>query len=167
MGLQDVVRWFVPREDHFFVFLERHAEVAHEGALALRRFKEGGSATDVRDAVQALEHQGDGITHEMEEALAKTFVTPIDCEDLHQLSTELDDILDLANGAIRAAALYGVQAPTEPMGKLMEVLVRCTLVIKETMPNLRKHAFAKIFRRGTDALRSSSRRRLTRFTASR
>jgi|HubBroStandDraft_2_1064218.scaffolds.fasta_scaffold54880_2 uncharacterized protein Yka (UPF0111/DUF47 family) len=152
MGLQDIVRWLVPREDHFYGFLEGQAATAHEGALALRRFKEGSSANDVRDAVQELEHEGDRLTHEMEEALAKTFVTPIDREDLQKLSSELDDILDLANGAIRAAVLYGVEKPSEPMGKLMDILVQCTLVIKETMPNLRKNAYAKITE-GTHALR--------------
>jgi uncharacterized protein Yka (UPF0111/DUF47 family) len=150
--LRSIAGWLVPREDHFYKFLESQADKAHEGALALRRFKEGGSPTDVRDAVQALEHEGDKISHEMEEALAKTFVTPIDREDLQKLSSELDDVLDLANGAIRAAVLYGVTAPTEPMGKLMEVLVRCTLVLKETLPNLRRKAYGKITE-GTHALR--------------
>jgi uncharacterized protein Yka (UPF0111/DUF47 family) len=152
MGLQDIVRWLVPKEDHFYGYLERQADTAHDGALALRRFKEGSPAAEVRDAVQALEHQGDKICHDMEEALGATFVTPLDREDLQKLSSELDDILDLTNGAIRAATLYGVKAPSEPMGKLMDVLVDCTRVLKETMPNLRKNAYDKITL-GTHALR--------------
>jgi uncharacterized protein Yka (UPF0111/DUF47 family) len=144
MSLQDIVRWLVPREDHFYGFLERQATNAHEGAIALARFKEGTSAASVREAVQALEHEGDKIAHEMEEALAKTFVTPIDREDLHKVSTELDDIIDLANGAIRAAALYGVEAPTEPMTKLMALLVECTGVLAKAVPLLRKNEYAQI-----------------------
>src|ERR1700722_14104641 len=144
MGLQDIVRWLVPREDHFYGFLEGQAATAHEGALALRRFKEGSSANDVRDAVQELEHEGDRLTHEMEEALAKTFVTPIDREDLQKLSSELDDILDLANGSIRASVLYGVDRPTEAMGQLMDLLVRCTQILKESIPKLRKSLYGKI-----------------------
>jgi uncharacterized protein Yka (UPF0111/DUF47 family) len=145
MSLQGIVRWLVPREDHFYGFLERQATNAHEGAVALARFKEAGAtAATVRDAVQALEHEGDKISHEMEEALAKTFVTPIDREDLHKVSTELDDIIDLANGAIRAASLYGVEAPTEPMKRLMDLLVECTSVLAKAMPLLRKNEYAKI-----------------------
>ncbi len=68
----------------------------------------------MRLAVQDLEHKGDNIYHQMEEALAKTFVTPIDREDLQKLSAELDDILDLTNGAMRTAVLYGVEKPTLP-----------------------------------------------------
>jgi uncharacterized protein len=144
MSLQSIVRWLVPREDHFYTFLEGQAVVAHEAAIALQRFKAGDSAASVRDAVQALEHNGDKLFHGMEEALARTFVTPIDREDLHRLSTELDDILDLTNGAIRAAALYGVETPTEPMNKMMDLLVECTRIVKETTPLLRKNQYAQI-----------------------
>jgi uncharacterized protein len=150
MSLQDLVRWLVPREDHFYDFLEGQAVVAHEAAIALRRFKEGANPTEVRDAVQELEHKGDKIFHQMEEALAKTFVTPIDREDLYRMSSELDDILDLANGAIRAATLYGVNTSTETMNKLMDLLVQCTELVKETTPLLRKNRYAQI----TEAVRT-------------
>jgi uncharacterized protein Yka (UPF0111/DUF47 family) len=144
MGVQGVIRWLVPHEDHFYDFLERHARKTHAGAVALARFKDGVPAATVRDAVQALEHEGDQITHEMEDALAKTFVTPIDREDLHKLATQLDDILDLANGAIRAASLYGVDKPTPVMSRLIDVLVECTKIIERAMPHLRKHEYAEI-----------------------
>jgi uncharacterized protein Yka (UPF0111/DUF47 family) len=144
MSLQDIVRWLVPREDHSYGFLEAQAIALHEGALALHRFSEGSSANAVRYAVQELEHQGHEISHEMEAALAKTFVTPIDREDLHKLSSELEDALDLANAAIRAAAQCGVTTPTEPMGKLMDIFVRCTLILKETMPKLRESAYSDV-----------------------
>jgi uncharacterized protein Yka (UPF0111/DUF47 family) len=144
MGLQSVIRWLIPREDHFYGFLERQATAAHDAALALHRFNDGTPSKEVRDAVQALEHDGDKLSHQMEDALAKTFVTPIDREDLQRLSSQLDDVLDLTNGAIRAAALNGVDKPTEPMGKLMSVLVRCTEVLKDTLPNLRKHAYGAL-----------------------
>lgn len=153
MGLQAFIRFFAPREDHFYAFLERQAAVAHDGAVALATFRDGNGAA-VRDAVQDLEHQGDKIVHEMEEALARTFVTPIDREDLHSLSTTIDDILDLTNGAARACTLFGIDRPTEPMTKLMGVLVRSTDIIKVTMPMLRKHEYGEIIEavRGIRAL---------------
>ena len=144
MSFQSIIRWLVPREDHFYDFLEAQADEAYEAALALRGFKEGVHANVVHVTVQELEHKGDKLSHEMGEALAKTFVTPIDREDLHRLSTELDDILDLANGAIRAATLYGVPTSTTPMTSLIEVLVACTLVVKQTTPLLRESRYAEI-----------------------
>jgi uncharacterized protein len=143
MGFASIIRFLIPRADHFYTFLERQAVVAHDGAVALSIFTEGNGPM-VRDAVQDFEHLGDSIVHEMEEALARTFVTPLDREDLHSLSTTIDDILDLTNGAARACTLFGVERPSEPMTKLMLLLVKCTEVLKSAMPKLRAHAYAEI-----------------------
>ena len=145
MGLQDVIRFFLPREDHFYDFLEKQAKVAHRGAQELAKFTENGhTAEEARAAVQKCEHEGDAIVHEMEEALAKTFVTPIDREDLQRLSSELDTVLDLTNGAIRACTMLGVEEATEPMKKLVKILVDCTHRIDEVMPKLRRHEYSEI-----------------------
>ena len=143
MSFQTVVRWLLPREDHFYDYLERQAEVAHETAVAFEEFKTG-DAKAVRDAVQELEHKGDAIVHEMEEALAKTFVTPIDREDLQKLSSDLDDIIDRTNGAVRSCALFGVEHPTPAMSALMDTLVECTRILRDGMPDLRKHAYGEL-----------------------
>lgn len=145
MGIQAAIRWLLPREDHFYDFLERQAKAAHEGAKALSKFATNGtSAKQAREAVQKIEHEGDSIVHEMEEALAKTFVTPIDREDLQKLSSELDTVLDLTNGAIRACVMLGVEKPTEAMKQLIEIIVRCTAKIDEAIPKLRKHQYGEI-----------------------
>jgi uncharacterized protein Yka (UPF0111/DUF47 family) len=136
-----MIRWLVPREDGFYAVLEAQAATAHDGAVALRAFRDGSAAEVVRAAVQDLEHKGDKLARDMEEALARTFVTPIDREDLQRLSSDLDDILDLANGAVRASVLYGVEKPTEPMGILMDLLTQCTDILRTTMPNLRKNRY--------------------------
>jgi uncharacterized protein Yka (UPF0111/DUF47 family) len=94
--------------------------------------------------VQEIEHKGDAIVHEVEDALARTFVTPIDREDLQKLSKELDDVLDLMNGAVRAAVLFGVEQPTEPMIALIDKLVECTQVLSDSVPNLRAHRYSDL-----------------------
>ncbi len=145
MGIQNVIRWFLPREDHFYDFLEQQAKAAHQGANALAKFGTNGtSAVQARDEVQKIEHEGDRFVHEMEEALAKTFVTPIDREDLQRLSSELDTVLDLTNGAIRACVLLGVDKPTVAMKKLIDVIVRCTATLDSAMPKLRKHQYPEL-----------------------
>ncbi len=145
MRLQDVIRFLLPREDHFYDYLEKQAKVAYDGARALARFtSEGQSVEEARAAVQKFEHEGDSIVHAMEEALARTFVTPIDREDLQRLSSELDTVLDLTNGAIRACDMLGVKTPTDSMAKLVAILVRSTEKINEAMPLLRKNAYSEI-----------------------
>ena len=145
MSIQDVIRFFLPKEEHFYDFLEKQARVAHEGANALAKFTTNGqSAEQARVAVQKCEHEGDAIVHAMEEALAKTFVTPIDREDLQRLSSELDTVLDLTNGAIRACTMLGVEEATAPMKKLVEILVACTDRIDTVIPKLRRHEYSEI-----------------------
>jgi uncharacterized protein Yka (UPF0111/DUF47 family) len=145
MSLQGLIRWFLPKEDHFYDFLERQAVYAHQGALALAKFAtSSASAASTRDAVQKIEHDGDRMVREMEEALARTFVTPIDREDLQRLSSELDTVLDLTNGAIRACNLLGVEKPTEAMRQLTNLIVECTAKVAEAVPKLRTHQYADL-----------------------
>lgn len=145
MGLQDVIRFFLPREDHFYDYLEKQATCAFEGAKALQKFTDNGSSVEqARKDVQKAEHDGDALVHQMEEALAKTFVTPIDREDLQRLSSELDTVLDLTNGAARACDMFGVEKPTDAMRGLTRILVDCTKRIDDVMPKLRKHQYAEI-----------------------
>ena len=145
MSIQDVIRFLLPREDHFYDFLEKQAKVAHEGAKELAKFTdEGHTAEEAQAAVQRCEVEGDAMVRAMEDALAKTFVTPIDRVDLHRLSTELDTVLDLTNGAIRACTMLGVQVATEPMKKLAKILVDCTQRIDTVMPKLRRHEYDMI-----------------------
>lgn len=145
MSIQSVVRWFLPKEDHFYDFLEKQAAAAHEGAKALAGFcVKDADIESVRKSVQGHEHAGDKLVHEVEEALARTFVTPIDREDIQKVSSELDDILDLMNGAARAAVLFGVTRPSAAMTKLIEVLVRSTEVLAQALPLLRVHEYSKL-----------------------
>jgi hypothetical protein len=140
MALQSVIRWFLPKEDHFYEYLESLGRLGHEAAVALEKFKER-PASEVSEAVQKIEHDADDVVRRMEEALAQTFVTPLDREDLHRLTSELDDIVDLANLSARAFGLYSVARPTEPMVQLMAKLVACTAIIKDAVPMLRAHRY--------------------------
>ena len=145
MSLNALLRLILPREDHFYDFLERQAEVADRASHSLARFRDGSAqAAAIRDEVQKIEHEGDHMVHEMEEALARTFVTPIDREDLQKLSSELDTVLDLMNGAIRACVMLGVDKPTQPMKELVKILVRSTEHIGTAVPKLRKHEYTDI-----------------------
>lgn len=145
MGLQDFIHRLLPRQDQFFELLERQAGVARKAAEALSSFSEPGrSATSVCEQVQILEHEGDALVHEIEEALARTFVTPIDREDIHLLASSIDDVLDLTNYAARACSMLGVERPTPPMSKLMLLLVDATTALADGLPLLRRRAYPEL-----------------------
>ncbi|MBL8936624.1 MAG: DUF47 family protein, partial [Archangium sp.] len=105
MALQAMIRWLLPREDHYYDMLEELGRLGYEAAQALAAF-ETTPADKVRESVQAIEHKADDVVRRMEDALARTFVTPLDREDLHRLTSELDDIIDLANLTARSYGLY-------------------------------------------------------------
>ncbi len=151
MFLQTLLRWLLPREDHFYDFLERQAEVGWKAAQAMAKHLSNAATTaQIRAEVEDLEHQGDAIGNEMLAALSRTFVTPIDREDLQRLSKKLDDIPDYINLAARACVLYGVERPTKPMTVLIEKLEACTRVLKEAVPKLRRHAYTDLIKVGQE-----------------
>ena len=149
MGFQSFVRWMLPREDHFYTMLEDLGRMAHEAAVALARFQER-PGIEVQEKVQVIEHTADNVVRLMEEALAKTFVTPIDREDLHRLTSELDDIVDHANLTARAFQLYNIDRPTAAMVEMMKMLVTVTAMIRDAVPHLRKHRYAALIGGGRE-----------------
>jgi len=149
MGLQDVIRVLVPKDDRFFDFLEQQAALAHEGALELAKMKSD-VPTEVQRAVHAVEKRGDAVVHELEDALARTFVTPLDREDIHLLSSRLDDVLDRAYAAASAFVMYSIETPSEPAVAFLDCLVRATRELKEVLPALRKHDFELIRKTARD-----------------
>jgi uncharacterized protein Yka (UPF0111/DUF47 family) len=145
VGLQEFFRSLLPKEERFFDLLERQAQIAHEAARSLATFSDGKAVSDVCKRVQEQEHAGDKLVHELEESLAKTYVTPIDREDIHALAIELDDIIDLTNQAARACELMGVVTPTSAMTAMITVLVKTTLELSQAVPMLRKRDYSGIF----------------------
>lgn len=143
MALQSMIRWLLPREDHYYDMIEELGRLGHEAAIALTAF-ETTPAAQVQESVQVLEHKADDVVRRMEDALARTFVTPLDREDLHRLTSELDDIIDLTNLTARCYGLYSIEKPTQAMIELSKKLVTCTQMIRDTVPHLRTHKFGEL-----------------------
>ena len=136
--MRPVVFGFIPKEQVFFDLFERAAKNVHEGALVL-----GALVDDFRDVaakadvVKDIEHAGDRITHETIEKLNKTFITPLDREDIHELICRLDDILDYIDTAVSRMVLYKIDKPTDDAKALGKVVVHATKIITELVPQLR------------------------------
>jgi len=91
-------------------------------------------------AIKALEHRGDAITHGVLENLAKTFITPLDREDIHRLATDLDDILDMIDNAAHHIVDYGIGEGLYGARELAVVLVKQANEIQAAMKHLGAHA---------------------------
>jgi len=88
--------------------------------------------------LKELEHGGDVITHEIIARLHRTFVTPIDREDITQLVHSMDDVMDFIEAAGRTAFLYGITQPTERARELARIVLKMTHKLNEVVPRLRR-----------------------------
>jgi predicted phosphate transport protein (TIGR00153 family) len=87
--------------------------------------------------LKELEHEGDVITHEIVARLHRTFVTPIDREDITQLAHSMDDVMDFIEAAGRTAFLYDITQPTDRARELARIVLKMARKLNEVVPRLR------------------------------
>lgn len=145
MGLQDVINWLLPKDDKFFALLERHAELLGEAGQVMATFPENGtSAQEALERIHQIEHRGDDIVRAVTIALDETFVTPIDREDLHNLATSLDNVLDYLYAAAQAFVAYEVHHFSPAMRELVQIVSEAAMVLKDALPHIRKKHLEKL-----------------------
>ena len=121
---------FMPQEGKFFEFFNAHAELIVQGSEALVVLLTVLNDSDEEAAKQceiidALEHRADSITHETMRQLHKSFITPLDREEIHHLITSLDDILDLIQDVGHTVTLYNIRHITAEAIRLGEICRSC------------------------------------------
>ena len=133
MGLR-----FLPNEGRFFELFETQATKVLEGARALQELAEHYDRVEEKARhIKKLESDGDHITHEIIERLNRTFITPIDREDIHALATGLDDVLDNVEGVSSRLALFEVRTITPEAVELASIIERSCVAIHEAVTHLR------------------------------
>ena len=119
----------LPREGNFFQLFNQHADRIVEAAHAFSNMVANYSDLQKREAfnreVDNAERAADRITQEVNRALHKTFITPIDREQIHQLINTMDDVADLIQDSAETMALYDVHHMTEEIVRLTDVSVKC------------------------------------------
>ncbi len=128
----------LPRDEKYFDRFNDMAARIHESARMLDRFfaRESPVAT-VADQIKRLEHECDEISHEILRGIDRTFITPIDREDIHQLAVRLDDVIDLIDGTVRRLALFKITEPTTVARGLSETIVQITAEMVKAVAALR------------------------------
>lgn len=128
----------LPKEEVFFDLFERSAENVHKGTVKLVELMESFRDIPARaQEIKDIEHEGDRLTHEMIERVNRTFITPLEREDIHELACRLDDILDLVDTAVNRMMLYKFKEPTADAVSLARCLEMATAYIRDAMPKLR------------------------------
>jgi predicted phosphate transport protein (TIGR00153 family) len=129
---------FSPRDREFFDLFEEAGRNALRAAdlldQMLRNFPE---TKDLARDILICEQEGDRITHDVIQRLNHTFVTPIDREDILELASRIDDIVDYTEEVADYLGLYKIEAPMEQAQRLAHILFQSTRQIVEAIPRMR------------------------------
>jgi predicted phosphate transport protein (TIGR00153 family) len=118
---------FVPHKEKFFDLFKESAQNALAGARSLKDMLDHyQNPQESWKKIKDLEHEGDRITHRTIRSLNQTFLTPIDAEDIHALTTALDNVMDAIEAAASRMVLFKIDRPTPQAQELCEIIVTST-----------------------------------------
>ncbi|MFC1944603.1 DUF47 domain-containing protein [Chloroflexota bacterium] len=139
-----MVKFLIPKEMRFFDLLEKSAANLGQASHALLDlFENYENVTSKVARITDFEHSGDAITHQIIEQLHRTFVTPLDREDIALLAERLDDVMDFIEGAAQAMRLYKIPKPSANSRELVTVLVMQISELNKAIPLLRQRSHLK------------------------
>lgn len=128
----------IPKDEKFFDLLEEAVDNALKAAISFRSLVQNWSATSPEiQRITDLEHEGDRMTHEVIDKLNRTFITPLDREDILALASEIDDVVDILQATTDRMQLYRIDKTNPHLIKMADVVVRSTEVIGKAVKSLR------------------------------
>lgn len=128
----------IPRDEQFYDLFQQLAERLTRAATLLNQlFREPQRRAEHVQAIKAAEHEADGITHEIIDRLDRTFITPFDREDIHELASKLDEVVDLLDGAARRVEIFQINEVHPPAVRLSEVVVRAAAQIEDAVKHMK------------------------------
>ena len=132
----------LPREGNFFEMFDQHAdrivEAAHAFANLVANYSDLHLREQYNQEVDNAERAADRVTHDVNRALHKTFITPIDREQIHTLINTMDDVADLIQDSAETMALYDVHHMTEEITRLTDLSVKCCERVRDAVRLLDK-----------------------------
>ena len=140
MKIDRILKLLLPHDENFYNLLEESAQNLIKAGVELKMLPLCKTQADREAAakkIKDIEHDGDSITHRIFSELNSTFVTPIDREDIHELASALDDILDHIDGCANRFALYKITRVPKTVNQLIEVLILSIAELKNGVHLLR------------------------------
>jgi uncharacterized protein len=132
-----MAKFFSKDEKFFKIFCEMSGHILEAAKILEEMFRDAeADLISLLEKVRDLEHKGDELTHRVIEELNKTFITPIDREDLHDLSKALDDVLDLINVTADRLVLFRIKMPSKELQELSGILLNQVKEIRDAIFSL-------------------------------
>lgn len=136
MGLRELL---IPQDKAFFDLFEQQAGIvvaaAHNLVILTEDFT---NVKEKRHAIEVLEHKGDQVTHTIYEQLNRTFITPLEPEEISRLASTLDEVLDYVDGAAEKMFFYGIESTDTHMVELAKLIHMQTLELDRAVKGIRK-----------------------------
>jgi predicted phosphate transport protein (TIGR00153 family) len=128
----------IPREESFFDLFEKATSNLLQAArLLVETMEHFDGLADYAARMERLEHEGDHIAHDILERLHRTFITPLDREDIHRLTSAVDDVLDYIEATTERFVVYQVTELKPRAGELAQVILKQVEELHQIMPQLR------------------------------
>jgi uncharacterized protein len=148
MNIDSFLKFFVPKDHSFFPLFESDANNLVKAASLLKELMASTDSLEyerIYKEIQDIEHIGDDITNKTYEQLNKSFITPFDREDIHELTAHIDDVVDSINGISRRICLYKPKKLMPVYSKMAalicdgaEEIERAIQCLKDPVTNKRK-----------------------------
>lgn len=146
MNIDKFLKFFVPKDHSFFPLFESDAQNLVKAADLLRILMASTTLEDhdrLNKEIKDVEHIGDEITDEIFEQLNKSFITPFDREDIHELAATIDDVVDSINGISRRICLYKPKKLIPVYKEMAEMIYSAALEIEASIHCLKDPAANK------------------------
>jgi hypothetical protein len=140
-----MIKKIFPKEINFFEMFEKAALNVNRGAISLVEMMDNFGVAEVKaKEIYEAEQEGDMLTHEVLRRLNKTFITPLDREDIHSLISRLDDVLDLIWASADRAVLFKLNNPLPEAAELAKTLHETTEIIIKAISCLKDKKYSYI-----------------------
>jgi len=149
--MTNIVRWFLPKEEKFFILLEKQSKIVLRGTKEFKDLIENYNKLSEEDRsyrvgkIKEIESTGDDITHNIIDKLNKSFITPFDKEDIHQLTVLLDDVLDLINATAKRLLLFKIKHTSRYINEFTEFIWKGVVEVDKCICSLKKYKDIKSY----------------------
>ncbi|MGK6352609.1 DUF47 domain-containing protein [Parapedobacter sp. DT-150] len=140
MSLNSIFQYFVPKDKKFFPLFEQASSNLIDMAKLLKELVNSSDPVKRKELtrkIEDLEHRGDDISHQIHLELGKNFITPFDREDIHTLTSSLDDVADYIHGSSNRIELYKVEKITDPIIEMADLILEATEDVAKAVHELR------------------------------
>jgi predicted phosphate transport protein (TIGR00153 family) len=136
----NIFQFFQPKDKIFYLLFEKataNATLTSKAMVELVSTSSADRRKELFREIEKLEHVGDSITHDTFAELSSNFITPFDREDIHNLVSAIDDIVDYIHGASKRMELYKVEEMTPAIIKLSELILKGSEELQIAVSELR------------------------------